>query len=135
MYVTRKLKFWKIITNTEAYITSRMEQVPFCFLLTLISNFQVNLLKFYLICKYLKWWQILQILLLSTNRKSCIYLQMVPLWMLYIMTLTNIFKVKQFENVESKRTNFNQDFYKCWYSPLKGNILMLNFKTLNFFQR
>ena len=44
-----------------------------------------------------KWWEIEQTLLLPIDRKSCICRQIATWWILYIVTLTYIFKVTHFE--------------------------------------
>ena len=69
-------------------------------ILLLILTF-IFIFAFYLFCKYLVNGEIEQTLLLPTNKKSCICNQIAPLWMLYIMTLTYIFKVTNLKNGES----------------------------------
>ena len=81
-----------------------------------------------------KWWEIEQILLLQSDRKSDICQRVTSLQMLYIRTLTYIFKVMNFEIWISRKQWASE---KCssttfihWYLPSNGgtiaNVLCLD---------
>ena len=68
----------------------------------------------------------MQILLLPSYRKSGILHRLMPLWLLYIMTLTNIFKITNFEMwISRKRDSYDKyDFYWGWH--LSSNAVVAN---------
>ena len=81
------------ITYMDSYISSGTAQVPFFLTLTIV--FKVNILAFFLYYKCLG--KTDQILLLPLDWKSCIYHRVAPLRMQYIMIVTYIFEVTNFE--------------------------------------
>ena len=81
----------------------------------------------------------MQTLLLPSHRKPCILLRMAPLRMLYITTLTYIFKVTNFDMwISGKRWEIAKmlkyDFYWLWYLPSNGTSanVILRDRDLNF---
>ena len=98
-YVLRKRTFpgLKKIIYMDSYSASRMTQVPFFYFLTLTFTLKVHIFGILLFLRISrKLWEIEQILLLPSDRKSGISHRIAPLWMMSIVTLTYIFKVTQF---------------------------------------
>ena len=77
----------------ESNTSSPMAQVPYLSSFTLTFILKIKVLAFFS-CLGIsrKQWKIEQTLLLPSDRKSCICHRKVPLQMLYIVTLTYIFK-------------------------------------------
>ena len=83
-----------------------------------------------------KWWEMEQTLLQLSDRKSCIFYRMAPLLMLYIMILTNVFKVTDFEMKISQKQwelakNTPEWLYRGWYLPSKWTIAFVVLRDLD----
>ena len=85
---------WSLIFKFCFGISSRMAQVSFFYSWSLIFKFCFGIfLDLQISCKQ---WETEQTILLLSDRNFGIFYRMAPLWMLYILTLTYIFKVTNF---------------------------------------
>ena len=90
--------------------------------------------------KHFKWlfWKTKARKIKTLVLSSDICYRLAPLWMLYVMTLTYIFNVTNFEmSVLWKRWELAKKMLGCklyrgWYSPSMGPLRMLNSVTLIF---
>ena len=90
-----QLNFWKIHLHGFQHVQSNGISVQFFSLTTFILKIKFFDILFYLRISR-KWWKLEQTLLLPSDTKSCICHRMAPLRVLYITTLTYIFKVTKF---------------------------------------